>query len=104
MKYPITILFLIVFASIIQGTILFGWLTHHLYFTIEKLGSLTILGLAVTGFTMAYLKILSASINGFWSIKIILATLLQFINFGVFLGFAYLLLLSWVDQPLYIGP
>ncbi|MGL1934051.1 MAG: hypothetical protein OCD01_03495 [Fibrobacterales bacterium] len=104
MKYPITILFLTVFATIIQGIMFYGWLTHHLYFTVDKLGSLTILGLAVTGFTMAYLKILSASINGFWSIKIMLATLLQLINFAAFLGFAYLLIMNWVDQPLYIGP
>jgi hypothetical protein len=83
---------------------IFGWMSHHLYFTIEKLGSLTILGLAVTGFTMAYLKILSATISNFWSIKIIGFTILQLINFVVFLGFAYLLLMSWSDQPLYIDP
>jgi hypothetical protein len=103
MKFPLTILFLLVFALLIQGTVLYGWLSHNLFFTLEKMGSFSLLGLGVSGFALAYFKVLSSATAGFWSIKTIFILLLQLVNFAVFFGIGYLVLTEWLNVPEYIG-
>mgnify|MGYP005652723941 CR=1 FL=1 len=99
MKYPITILYSVVLQTLALGAIIYGFLTDDLLFNIHLMTGLAVLGIATTGFTIFLVRIISLSTAKFWSIKTVLATLYNIINFVIFLGFILKAIIDWIGDP-----